>query len=142
MEKVRAGFAAHNRGDLDAWPDLYDREVEFETLSWTPTRARRPCARSTTRISKLVWLHCDPRRADRRWRQGDHGGPVGGAGTASRIPLDDQIASIQTFKNGSAGREQTSETVRKPSKPPGFGVGDVGGERGGHQGSVRGMEPG
>ena len=32
VEKVRAGFAAHNRGDLDAWLDLYDPEVEFETL--------------------------------------------------------------------------------------------------------------
>ena len=32
VEKVRAAFAAHNRGDLDAWLDLYDPEVEFETL--------------------------------------------------------------------------------------------------------------
>ena len=31
LELVRAGFAVHNRGDLDAWLDLSDPEVEFET---------------------------------------------------------------------------------------------------------------
>ena len=32
---------------------------------------------------------------------------VGGAGTASQIALNDQIAFIQTFKNGLVVREQT-----------------------------------
>ena len=32
VERVRAAFAAHNRGDLDTWLDLYDPEVEFSTL--------------------------------------------------------------------------------------------------------------
>jgi hypothetical protein len=32
---------------------------------------------------------------------------VGGAGTASQIALDDQIAFIQTFKDGLVVREQT-----------------------------------
>ena len=32
---------------------------------------------------------------------------VGGAGTASHIALDDQIAFIHTFKNGLVVREQT-----------------------------------
>ena len=32
VERVRAGFAAHNRGDLDFLVELYDPDVVFETL--------------------------------------------------------------------------------------------------------------
>jgi hypothetical protein len=32
VEKVKEGFAAHNRGDLDALVEIYDTEVVFETL--------------------------------------------------------------------------------------------------------------
>ncbi len=32
MERVKAGFAAHNRGDLDALVEFYDPDVVFETL--------------------------------------------------------------------------------------------------------------
>ena len=32
IERVKAGFAAHNRGDVDALVELYDPEAVFETL--------------------------------------------------------------------------------------------------------------
>jgi ketosteroid isomerase-like protein len=32
VERVKAGFAAHNRGDMDALVEFYDPEVVFETL--------------------------------------------------------------------------------------------------------------
>ena len=32
LELIRAGFAAHNRGDLDALVEVYDPDVVFETL--------------------------------------------------------------------------------------------------------------
>ena len=32
VETIRAGFAAHNRGDVDALVELYDPEAVFETL--------------------------------------------------------------------------------------------------------------
>jgi ketosteroid isomerase-like protein len=32
VERVKAGFAAHNRGDIDAMVELYDPEAVFETL--------------------------------------------------------------------------------------------------------------
>jgi ketosteroid isomerase-like protein len=32
LELIRAGFAAHNRGDLDALTQVYDPDVVFETL--------------------------------------------------------------------------------------------------------------
>ena len=108
VEKVRAGFAAHNWGDLNAWLDLYDPEVEFETL--------------------LLGIHQgkEAMRSLYEENQANQSGytatpvelidagdkvitvvQVGGAGTASQIALDDQIAFIQTFKNGLVVREQT-----------------------------------
>jgi ketosteroid isomerase-like protein len=32
VERIKAGFAAHNRGDVDALVRLYDPEAVFETL--------------------------------------------------------------------------------------------------------------
>ena len=32
VERIKAGFEAHNRGDLDALVDVYDPEAVFETL--------------------------------------------------------------------------------------------------------------
>src|SRR3954452_1875796 len=32
VERVKSGFAAHNRGDLDALVELYDLDAVFETL--------------------------------------------------------------------------------------------------------------
>jgi ketosteroid isomerase-like protein len=108
VEKVRAGFAAHNRGDLDAWLDLYDPEVEFETLLlgshqgkealrslYEENQANQPGYTATPvelidagdRVITVVQM--------------------GGAGTASQITLDDQIAFIHTFKNGLVVRERT-----------------------------------
>jgi ketosteroid isomerase-like protein len=36
LETIRAGFAAFNRGDYEAWIDLYDEDVEFLDLAETP----------------------------------------------------------------------------------------------------------
>ena len=36
LETIRAGFAAFNRGDYEAWLDLYDEDVEFLDLAETP----------------------------------------------------------------------------------------------------------
>jgi ketosteroid isomerase-like protein len=108
VEKVRAGFAAHNRGDVDAWLDLYDPEVEFETLLlgshqgkealrslYEENQANQPGYTATPvelidvgdRVITVVQM--------------------GGAGTATQIALNDQIAFIHTFKNGLVVRERT-----------------------------------
>ena len=43
VELVRGGFAAHNRGDLDALVEFYDPDVVFEIAAcWEPTAATRP----------------------------------------------------------------------------------------------------
>ena len=108
IEKVRAGFAAHNRGDLDAWLELYDPEVEFETLllgSHHGKEAMRSLyhenqANQSGYTATPVELIDAGDKVITVVR-------VGGAGAASQITLDDQIAFIQTFKNGLVVREQT-----------------------------------
>jgi ketosteroid isomerase-like protein len=120
VEKVRAGFAAHNRGDLDAWLDLYDPEVEFETLL-LGTHQGKEAMRSLydeNQANQSGYTATPVELID----AGDKVitvVQVGGAGTASQIALDDQIAFIQTFKDGLVVREQTFRNREEPSKPPG-----------------------
>jgi ketosteroid isomerase-like protein len=108
IEKVRAGFAAHNRGDLNAWLDLYDPEVEFETLllgTHQGTEAMRSlydenqANQSGYTVTPVELIDAGDKVITVV--------QVGGAGTASQIALNDQIAFIQTFKNGLVVREQT-----------------------------------
>ena len=42
VERIRAGFDAHNRGDLDFLVELYDPDAVFETLLLGTTMATRP----------------------------------------------------------------------------------------------------
>ena len=108
VEKVRAAFAAHNRGDLVAWLDLYDPEVEFETLL-LGTHQGKEAMRSLYEENKAN----QPGYTVTPVELIDAGDKVitvvqvGGAGTASQIALNDQIAFIQTFKNGLVVREKT-----------------------------------
>ena len=108
VEKVRAGFAAHNRGDLDSWLDLYDAEVEFETLL-LGTHQGKEAMRSLyheNRANQSGYTATPVELID----AGDKViavVQVGGAGAVSQIALDDQIAFIHTFKNGLVVREQT-----------------------------------
>ena len=76
VEKVRAGFAAHNRGDLDAWLDLYDPDVEFETLLLGAHQGKE-AMRSLYEENQAnqSGYTVTPVELIRRWRQGDHGGP-------------------------------------------------------------------
>ena len=52
VERIKAGFAAHNRGDLDALVEVYDPEAVFETLLLEPTMATSPYAGSTPRTKR------------------------------------------------------------------------------------------
>ena len=108
VEKVKGAFAAHNRGDLDAWLALYDPEVVFETLL-LGTHQGKEAMRSLydeNQANQSGYTATPVELID----AGDKVITVvrvGGAGTASRIALDDQIAFVQTFKNGLVVREQT-----------------------------------
>ena len=108
VEKVRAVFAAHNRGDLDAWMDLYDPEAVLETLL-LGTHHGKEAMRSLyeeNQANQSGYTVTPVELID----AGDKVitvVQVGGAGSASQIALDDQIAFIHTFKNGLVVREQT-----------------------------------
>lgn len=108
VEKVRAVFGAHNRGDLDAWMDLYDKEAVLETLL-LGTHHGREAMRSLyeeNQANQSGYTVTPVELID----AGDKVitvVQVGGAGSASQIALDDQIAFIHTFKNGLVVREQT-----------------------------------
>ena len=108
VERVRAAFAAHNRGDLDAWLDLYDQEVQFETLLLGAHQVKEAMRRlyDENQANQSGYTATPVERID----AGDKVitvVQVGGAGIASHIALDDQIAFIHTFKDGLVVREQT-----------------------------------
>jgi ketosteroid isomerase-like protein len=42
VERIKAGFAAHNRGDIDSLVEVNHPEAVFETLLLEPTMATRP----------------------------------------------------------------------------------------------------
>ena len=42
VELVRAGFAAHNRGDLDALVEFYAPDGCSKRCCWEPTEGTRP----------------------------------------------------------------------------------------------------
>jgi ketosteroid isomerase-like protein len=108
VEKVRAVFAAHNRGDLDAWMDLYGPGAVLETLL-LGTHHGKEAMRSLyeeNQANQSGYTVTPVELID----AGDKVitvAQVGGAGSASQIALDDQIAFIHTFKNGLVVREQT-----------------------------------
>ena len=108
MEKVRAGFAAHNRGDLDAWVEVYDPEAVFETLLLGTHHGNQAIRLIYEENQKtLSGYDVVPVELIDAGDKVITVVQVGGAGTASQIALDDQIAFIQTFKNGLVVREQT-----------------------------------
>ena len=108
VERVKVAFAAHNRGDLDAWLDLYDPEVEFETLLLGAHQGKEAMRRlyHENQANQSGYTATPVELID----TGDKlvtVVEVGGAGIASHIALDDQIAFIHTFKDGLVVREQT-----------------------------------
>ena len=108
VDRVRAGFAAHNRGDIDSLVELYDPEAVFETLL-LGTRHGKEAIR-------LLYEENQRNQSDYTVEpvevidSGDKVitvAQVGGAGPVSQIALADRIAFVHTFKDGLVVREQT-----------------------------------
>jgi ketosteroid isomerase-like protein len=108
VEIVRAGFAAHNRGDIDSLVEIYDPDVVFETLLLGTHHGKEAIRRlfeenqsnqSDYRVEPVEMI--------------DSGDKVvtvvefGGAGPVSGIALADRIVFVHTFKDGLVVREQT-----------------------------------
>jgi ketosteroid isomerase-like protein len=107
VERTKAGFAAHKRGDIDALMKFYDRDVVFETLLL-----------GTHHGNEAIRLI---REENQRTMSGydvipvefiDVGDKVvvvvrvAGAGAVSQVTVNDGLAFVYTFKGGRVIREQ------------------------------------
>ena len=108
IELVRAGFAAHNRGDLDALVEFYDPDVVFETLLLGTHRGREAIRLIYEENQKtLSGYSIEPVELIDFEDQVVAVAQVTGVGPGSQIAMDgDQFAFLFTFKNGRAIREQ------------------------------------
>jgi ketosteroid isomerase-like protein len=122
VETIKAGFAAHNRGDLDFLVELYDPEVVFETLL--------PGTHHGNEAIRLIY------EENQKTMAGYHVVPVElidagdkvvavaqtvGAGSANRIALDDAFAFVFTFKGHRVIREQAFRNKEEAVEAAGLG---------------------
>ena len=107
VERVKAGFAAHNRGDLEFLVELYHSEAVFETLLLGTHHGNEAIrliyAENQKTLSGYDVVPVELIDA------GDKVVAVAqtvGAGPASQISVDDRFAFIFTFKGDRIVREQ------------------------------------
>ncbi|MGZ5348234.1 MAG: nuclear transport factor 2 family protein [Solirubrobacterales bacterium] len=107
VERIKAGFAAHNRGDLDALVELYDPEAVFETLLLGTHQGNEAIRRIYEENQKTLagydvvpveLIDVGDRVVAVVRMQGE--GPV------SQIAMDEGFAFVFTFKGERVVREQ------------------------------------
>src|SRR5918998_4264599 len=108
VEKVRAGFAAYNRGDINTLMDMFDPEVEFVTLL-QGNRNGKEGLRLLFEENRdtMPGYRLDP---EELIDAGDRVIAVvrfGGVGRLSHIAMDDRLAFLFTIKEGLVIRQQT-----------------------------------
>jgi ketosteroid isomerase-like protein len=109
VELIRAGFAAHNRGDLDALMQVYDPDVVFETLLLGTHRGNEAIRLIYEENRKtLAGYDVEPVELIGAGDQVVAVAQVTGVGPASQIAMEDRdrFAFLFTFKNGRVVREQ------------------------------------
>jgi ketosteroid isomerase-like protein len=128
VERIRAGFAAHNRGDLDALVELYDPEAVFETLL-LGTHHGNEAIRVIYEENQKTLSGYDVVPVE-LIDAGDKVVAVAqtvGAGPTSQVPVDDQSAFVFTFKGERVVREQAfrnrDEALEAAGLPSGPGPG-------------------
>jgi ketosteroid isomerase-like protein len=121
VERVRAGFEAHNRGDLDALVELYDPEAVFETLLLGTHRGNEA----------IRLIHEENQKTLSGYDVvpvelidvGDKVVAVAqtvGTGPASEIAVDDRFAFVFTFKGERIVREQAFRNREEAIKAAGL----------------------
>ena len=109
LELIRAGFAAHNRGDLDALTQVYDPDVVFETLLLGTHHGNEAIRLIYEENQKtLSGYTVDPMELIEAGDQVVAVAQVTGVGPASQIAMEDRdrFAFLFTIKNGRVVREQ------------------------------------
>ncbi len=109
LELIRAGFAAHNRGDLDALTQVYDPDVVFETLLLGTHHGNEAIRLIYEENQKtLSGYDVVPVELIDAADQVVAVAQVNGVGPASQIAMEDRdrFAFLFTIKNGRVVREQ------------------------------------
>ena len=108
LELIRAGFAAHNNGDLDALTQVYDPDVVFETLLLGTHHGNEAIRLIYEENRKtLSGYTVDPIELIDAGDQVVAVAQVNGVGPVSQMAMDgDQFAFLFTIKNGRVVREQ------------------------------------
>jgi len=108
VDLIRAGFAAHNRGDLDALTEVYDPDVVFETLLLGTRRGNEAIRLIYEENQKtLTGYTIEPVELIDSGDRVVAVAQVKGVGPVSQIAMDgDQFAFLFTIKNGRVVREQ------------------------------------
>jgi ketosteroid isomerase-like protein len=107
VERVRAGFAAHNRGDIDALIDFYDPDVVFETLLLGTHHGNEAIRLIYEENQKtLSGYDVIPVELIDAGEKVVAVAQTVGAGTVSQIAVDDRFAFVFTFKGNRCVREQ------------------------------------
>jgi ketosteroid isomerase-like protein len=107
VERIKAGFAAHNRGDVDALVDVYDQNAVFETLL-LGTHHGNEAVRLIYEENQKTMSGYDVVPVELI----DAGDKVVavvqavGAGASSQITVDEGFAFVFTFKGERVIREQ------------------------------------
>ena len=107
VERIEAGFAAHNRGDLDALVEVYHPEAVFETLL-LGTHHGNEAIRLIYEENQKTLSGYDVVPVE-LIDAGDKVVAVAqavGAGSASEIAVDEPFAFVFTFKGERVVREQ------------------------------------
>ena len=107
VERIRAGFAAHSRGDIDAMVELYDPDAVFETLLLGTHHGKEAIRRlyEENQTNQSGYAIEPVEMID----AGDKVVTVvqtRGTGPASQIALEDRFAFVHTMRNGLIVREQ------------------------------------
>ena len=107
VERIKAGFDAHNRGDIDAMVELYDPEAVFETLL-LGTHHGNQALRLIYEENQKTLSGYDVVPVE-LIDAGDKVVAVAqavGSGPASEIAVDEPFAFVFTFKDELVVREQ------------------------------------
>ncbi len=107
IERVKEGFAAHNRGDLDALSEFYAPDAVFETLLLGTHRGKEAIRLIYEENQKTMSGYTvDPVELIEAGDKVVAVARVGGAGSASQIATDESFAFVFTIKDGRCVREQ------------------------------------
>ena len=109
LDLIRAGFDAHNRGDLDALTQVYDEHVVFETLLLGTHHGNEAIRLIYEENQKtLTGYDVVPVELIENGDQVLAVAQVIGAGSSSEIAMEssDKFAFLFTIKNGRVTREQ------------------------------------